>query len=47
MIENGVDTFVEIGPGRTIGGFIRKIDKTVRHINISTVEDLKKLDDLR
>ena len=47
MIENGVDTFVEIGPGRTIGGFIRKIDKKVKHINISTVEDLKKLNDLR
>lgn len=43
MIENGVDTFVEIGPGKTIAGFLRKIDRTVQCINISKYEDLEKL----
>ena len=43
MIRQGVDTFVEIGPGRTLTGFMRKISREVRTYNISTVEDLKKV----
>lgn len=44
MIEDGVDTFIEIGPGKTIAGFLRKIDKTISCINISKYEDLEKLE---
>lgn len=47
MIEKGVDTFVEIGPGKTIAGFLRKIDKTVSCINISKYEDLGKLENIK
>ncbi|WP_455950556.1 ACP S-malonyltransferase [Eubacterium sp.] len=43
MIKNGVDTFIEIGPGRTIAGFLRKIDRTKKCINISKFEDLEQL----
>lgn len=43
MIANGVDTFVEIGPGRTLSGFIKKIDREVKVINIDKYEDLEKL----
>lgn len=43
MIEECVDTFVEIGPGRTLAGFIKKIDRNVKVINVGTYEDLAKL----
>ncbi len=43
MIADGVDTFIEIGPGKTLSGFMRKIDKDVRVINVEKVEDLEKL----
>ncbi len=40
MIEDGVDTFVEIGPGQTLKGFLKKINKDVKVINIGTWEEL-------
>ncbi|MBQ0028308.1 MAG: ACP S-malonyltransferase [Lachnospiraceae bacterium] len=46
MKEMGVDTFVEIGPGKTVAGFIRKTDKELKVINIEKYEDLEKLKEL-
>ena len=46
MIADGVDTFVEIGPGKTLSGFMRKISRDVKVINVEKVEDLEKLNDL-
>ena len=46
MIADGVDTFIEIGPGKTLSGFMRKINRDMKVINIEKVEDLAKLDDL-
>lgn len=46
MIADGVDTFVEIGPGKTLSGFMRKINKEMKVINIEKVEDLEKLESL-
>lgn len=43
MIADGVDTFIEIGPGKTLTGFMRKIDKTARVMNVETVADLDKV----
>lgn len=46
MLADGVDTFIEIGPGKTLTGFLRKISKDAVAINIEKVEDLAKLDGL-
>lgn len=43
MIADGVDTFIEIGPGRTLTGFLRKIDRNIRIYNIQTTEDIDKV----
>lgn len=42
LIKEGVDTFIEIGPGRTLAGFMKKIDRDVKVINIGTWEDIDK-----
>ena len=39
MLENGVDTFVEIGPGKTLAGFMRKIAPKATVYNVSSLED--------
>lgn len=42
MIQDGVDEFVEIGPGRTLTGFIRKISRNVTAVNIDRMEDFER-----
>lgn len=41
MIEDGVTNFIEIGPGRTLSGFVKKID---RGLKIYNVEDMASLE---
>lgn len=45
MIADGVDVMIEIGPGKTLSGFLRKIDKEkkVTMYNVENIEDLNKL----
>lgn len=40
MIEFGVDTFIEIGPGRVLSGFVKKVNRKVLALN---VQDMKSL----
>ncbi len=43
MIEHGVDTFVEIGPGATLTGFMKKIDRNVKAYHVENMETLEAL----
>ena len=43
MLEDGVDTFIEIGPGKTLAGFLKKIEKDVKVINIDSLESVEAL----
>ncbi len=47
MVADGVDTFIEIGPGRTLAGFNKKIAKAIGKelttYNVATMEDIDKV----
>ena len=43
MIADGVNVFVEIGPGKTLNGFIRKISKDVKVLNLDKLADLDRV----
>lgn len=45
LIADGIRTFIEIGPGKTLAGFLRKIDRTVQVYNIQASEDLEQVVD--
>ena len=40
MIEDGVDIFVEVGPGKTLSGFMRKISRDVKMFKINNIEEM-------
>lgn len=42
MIDDGVDTFVEIGPGKVLSGFVRKINRKLKMFNVEDIESLNK-----
>lgn len=43
MIDNGVSTFVEIGPGRVLSSLIKRINRSVKTINIGDAEAVKNI----
>ena len=43
MLADGVDTFIEIGPGRTLSGFVRKINRDVTVYHIEKPADMEQV----
>ena len=42
MISKGVDTIIEIGPGKVLSGFIKKIDKSIKTYQVEDQASLEK-----
>ena len=42
MKNFGAETFIECGPGKTLCGFNRRIDKTIKSLNVENLDSLKK-----
>jgi [acyl-carrier-protein] S-malonyltransferase len=49
MIENGIDTFIEIGPGKTLSGFVKRTptEKEIKILNINDVSSLETLKEVK
>ena len=43
MIDEGVDNFIEIGPGKVLAGLIKRINKQVKTISINCEDDIKSI----
>ena len=43
MIDNGVNNFIEIGPGKVLSGLVKRINKTVNISSINSETDIKEL----
>lgn len=41
MIDSGVDTFIEVGPGKALRGFVKKINKSANLLNVEDMQSLE------
>lgn len=45
LVKDGVETFVEIGPGQVLGGLLRRCDRSLRTVSVGDPESLRKLEE--
>ena len=43
MVSDGADTFIEVGPGRVLGGLLKRIAPEARYFNLESPDDLKRI----
>ncbi len=46
LVDDGVDTFVEIGPGKVLSGLIKRCDRTVRTLSVGDAKGLAALEEV-
>jgi [acyl-carrier-protein] S-malonyltransferase len=46
LLKEGVNTWVEVGPGNVLSGLVKRIDRSAKTISVSTPESLDKLEEL-
>ena len=46
IIKTGNKKFIEIGPGKVLSGIIKRIDRDVKIIQVSSIKDLNNLEDM-
>ena len=42
MISQGIDTFIEVGPGKALNGFLRRISRDIKSYNVEDISSLEK-----
>jgi [acyl-carrier-protein] S-malonyltransferase len=45
LVQEGVDTFVEIGPGQVLSGLVRRCDRSLRTLSVGDPASLQKLEE--
>ena len=45
LIKDGAHTFVEVGPGNVLAGLVKRIDRSVKTISVSTPEEIDELEE--
>src|SRR5438874_7355659 len=45
LMKEGAHTFVEVGPGNVLGGLVKRIDRSVKTVSVSTPEEIDKLEE--
>ena len=46
MAEHGIDTIVEIGPGKSLSAFVRKTAENIKVMNVDTAADFRRVVDI-
>jgi [acyl-carrier-protein] S-malonyltransferase len=45
LMREGVHTFVEVGPGNVLSGLVKRIDRSVKTVSVSSPEEIDKLEE--
>ncbi len=45
LVGKGVTTFVEVGPGTVLSGLLKRIDRSVRTVSVSNMQELRELEE--